>query len=104
MRGQPRPSRRMKPPTCSPTGSRKAPYIRHRMGHPPFTTIDGCRWFSTGLNQRLYLIEQRDITFLQITYIRRPVILLRIDIQMVITRPLHITCQVIIPYSLQIGR
>ena len=42
------------------------------------------------------LVEKREMTLGQVTYIGDPVVLFRIDIQMIIVRPAHVGSQIII--------
>ena len=104
MRSQPGSSCRMKPPTGTPTRSREVPYISYGMRHPTFATIYFIGRFGTCSCQRFYISEQRSITFGEITHVGSPVILLRIDIQVIIAGPGHIARQIIVPYPLQVSR
>ena len=47
------------------------------------------------------IVEKREMTLGQVTYIGDPLALFRIDIQMIIVRPAHVASQIIIEEPLQ---
>ena len=50
------------------------------------------------------ICKQGSVTFGKVTHIGNPVVLFGIDIQMVVARPAHVTCQVVVEESLQCHR
>ena len=63
-------------------------------------TIHNLSRFRSMNGQVLYITEKRQVTFSQVANISNPIVLLSVNIQMIITGPTHIACQIIIERSL----
>ena len=104
VRRDPDAARRVDAPAVAPTRRGEAPGIGDDVADPTARPVHPLRRAPPRHAQRLDQPKQRLVTLGEITGLCRPIVLLRVDVEMEIARPAHIAGQVIVPDALQVRR
>ena len=79
----------------------ESPNVCHGMCRPTLAAVNRADGLGTVVSQVGNIGKQRSITLGQVADIGQPIVLFRVDIQMIIARPTHVASQVIIEETLQ---
>lgn len=88
-------------PAHSPPRRRIAPGIRNRVDDPSGRAVHLARRGAAGCAHRIDQSEERRLTLREICNLGRPVILLRVDVEMKVVGPTHAAGEAVIPDALQ---
>ena len=103
MRGEPCSARYVHAPAYAPARRGVAPCVAHGVCHPSAAAVHLARRHGSAVGKHADIAEQRLVAFGQVGAVGSPVVLLYVYVEMIVARPWHVACPVVIPYSLQVS-